>query len=109
MLRLQHPLQRLQVRAQFQRGLISCFTMFLERFTYDALELCGKFRVQFAHRSGGLFQDGFLEHRTGVACECTLPCGHLVEHQAERKQVRARIQLLAAHPCCGSCGLSFSR
>ena len=38
-----------------------------------------------------------MKDRRGLTAECLLPSRHFVEHQAKRKQVRARVQFLAPH------------
>src|SRR5208337_4910597 len=72
-------------------------SILLERFVNYELKLSGKSRVQFAHRLGDLFKDGILEHRPGVTREWTLTGGHLIQHRAKGKQIRSRVQFLAAY------------
>src|SRR5260221_11937314 len=97
MSRLDLPLQSLQIYAHLRGELVSRFAIFFERSANDFFEFHGESVIHLTHRSWRLPEDGFLKLRPGDTCECAFPRRHFIKDQTERKQVRARIQLLASH------------
>src|ERR1019366_9613536 len=61
------------------------------------LQLRRKRRIQLPSGSRRVFEDGVVERHRRVPGEWLEAGGHFVEHQAERKQVRAYIQLLTPY------------
>ena len=87
---------RLRSAQHVGRRLIAQAAVLLERLGDDPLELGGQMRVERARRHRRLVQNPVEDDGRRRAGE-RLPAGrHLVEHDAERKQIGARVELLAA-------------
>jgi len=75
--------------------LISQAAIFFERFRDDAIELRGQLRVDVAGRHRITIQNAVEHHCRGMPRETLAARRHLVEHDAERKQVRSRVDIIA--------------
>ena len=94
-LRRRVALQALQVGANFRRVLIAVFGVFLETQLDDPGESRGNIGVQLRRHDRNLLHDRDQELSGGVSGEGRLAGTHLVEHDAEGKQVGALIERLA--------------
>ena len=77
--------------------LITQVAILLQSFIDDAFEFNGNFRIQ-AHRGGRrLVQDRVKNVARTFSAERHRARYHLIENRAEREEIGARVQLLAAH------------
>ncbi len=80
-----------EVGLQLRGGLVAEAAVLLERLLEDRPERRGHRRVRFRERPGIAVQDGVEDDGLGVPLEGPVAGGHLVEHRAEREEVRARV------------------
>ena len=92
--------------------LITQLPIFLQRTIDDVLEFRWNFRVQ-PHRSDRrAIQNGVKNLRRAASRECLFSRHHFIEHQTERKNIRAAVQFFSprllgrhvrecAHSCAG--------
>jgi hypothetical protein len=76
--------------------LIAEMAIFLEGFQNDLFEPRGQCRPDLLRPAGLLVQDGAGNHRAGCAAKRRLAGGHLVQHESEREQIRADVDVFAA-------------
>ena len=93
--RLQLPPQLLELVADVERRLEAPRALFAHAVLDDALELTGNGRVEIRHRDGLGVHDGHDQVRRALRLEGALAGRHLVEHLAQREDVRAGVDGLA--------------
>ncbi len=89
-------LQVLQVRLHLRRAGVALVAVLFHRLPDDAFQLFGNGGIERHRRRWFGVQHRIQSHDHVVAGERLLPRGHFVEHDAEGKQIGARIKLLAA-------------
>ena len=72
-------------------------TIFFESAVDDFFELDGQLWIDADRCDGISIQDRIENHAGGVAAKRQSASGHFVEDDAKRKQVRARIEILATN------------
>lgn len=80
-----------QIGADICRRPIARFVIFLEQAEDDAVELGEKSRVSCPWSDGRLVQQLFEDDGRRGSIEGTSPCRQLIEHHAERPQIRSGI------------------
>src|ERR1700730_3343783 len=88
--------QLLQVRQYLRGRLVAHLAVFRQCPVDDVFESWGNRGIDLPSRDGHLHEDGIMKLWPSVTPECLFPGSHFVEHQAKRKQIRARVQLLPA-------------
>ena len=77
--------------------LITQLGILLKRFRDHAFEVNRQLRNHACRRRWFALQNSRKNHAGSVSLERLLPRRHFVKHQTERKQIRTRIQVFAAH------------
>ena len=107
--RINVPLEALEVGAKLAGGLVTQVGIFLQRLCENIFQTCGQSRIQLRRRSGLRMQDAVEDQCHGRAGEGNRTRGHLIQHDPKRKQIRAQVQLFATclfrgHVCHRSYG-----
>src|SRR5271170_8132266 len=89
-------MQPLEVGAQLGGRLATELAVFLQQLIEDVLELFRELGVEGDWRDGWVIEDLIEDYRGGGAAKWMVASGHLIEHNAQRKEVAARIERLAA-------------
>ncbi len=87
--------QPFEIGAQLRGRLTAQVGVLLERLVQDALQREGKARIELLGRPGRRVQDAVENERRRRGGKGRDPRRHLIEHDAQRKKIRARIELLA--------------
>ena len=90
-------LQPLQFGAQVGRVLVAKVAVFFERAIDDFFELGRQVGIQANGCDRLSIQDGVEDDAGGISAKWQAARGHFIQHNAEREQVRARIEWRAAH------------
>ena len=72
-------------------------SILLQRFVKYAFELRRKIRIHLSYAYGRAIQNSVVNHGSRVAGEGGLPGRHFVQHKSQGKNVRTRIERLAAY------------
>ena len=108
-MRLEIALQPQEIRAEIRCRLVAELPTLVERLLNDLLETRGKIRANGTRRHRFVVQDRRRDDRARGPSERRPARRHLVEDQAEREEIRARVERLAAqllrrHVCHGAHG-----
>ncbi len=87
--------QALELVAHVEGRLVTPLGSLLETGRDHAAEVAGESVLQLGHRDGGVLEDGRHRRERRVARERPPARGHLVEHDAQREDVRALVDRLA--------------
>src|SRR6266850_7620148 len=82
---------------QVGRVLVAQSTVLLKRPVDNFLQLRWQIRIQAHGRYRLPIQDGLENHSGSISAKWQRTCGHLIEHHAEREEIGAVIQFLAAY------------
>ena len=93
----------LEVGADVGRVLIPQVAILFEALVDDALPVPAGTSGSAHRRHRRAVENGVENDRRAVAAKRPLPGGHLVEHDAERKQIRARVEWLSRGPAPATC------
>src|SRR5207302_1058808 len=88
-------LQALQVGANVGGALLAQVAIFFERLVDDVLELFREVGVQADRRNRGAVENRLKNQRGSLSAKRQVSGGHFVEHDAERKQIGARIEFFS--------------
>ena len=88
-------LEPLQVGTELGGRLAAQVGILLERLVQDALQRDGQARIELLRRRGRGMQDPVEDERRCRGGKRSHPRRHLVQHDAEREQIRARVELFA--------------
>ncbi len=85
------------------------FTVFFERPVEKVFQARWQIGIEPQRRRRCAFQDGVKDHAGRIAAKRQHARGHFVQHNAEREEVGARIQILAANLLWGHVGNGSNR
>src|ERR1019366_3635959 len=85
-----------QIGAHFSSGLVAQVAVFFQQLVDGAFEFRWQLRIEPHGRDRGRVEDGVKEHGGGVAFESVGARRHFVKNGAQREQVGAAVEFLAA-------------